>query len=164
MTDETIAKLADLVRTGLDNDQADAERHACALDCLGHVSRDWQRVRNERGSASTMDALRSVGLEELGQDWPGKPEGAGHGIHYVTMRGTAMDPARVLGEVASKRALLAEALGWGHDTSRHTAFGEPSRLCGASAGNPCDCGRDDRVRAVLTLLAQPYQTPKEPHP
>jgi hypothetical protein len=65
------------------------------------------------------------------------------------------DPHRVLAEVASKRALLAEALGWEHGLVRwdHNVV----RACESVIGKPCDCGRDERVRAVLTLLAAPYQ-------
>lgn len=58
------------------------------------------------------------------------------------------DPARVLAEVAAKRALLDEVLGWRHDSSCTHHHGH---------GLSCDCGRDERVRGVLTLLAAPYQ-------
>jgi hypothetical protein len=58
-------------------------------------------------------------------------------------------PARVLAEVASKRALLDEVLDWEHDSLCH--WMRPARP------GMCTCGRDGRVRAVLTLLAQPYQ-------
>jgi hypothetical protein len=54
---------------------------------------------------------------------------------------------RVLGEVAAKRALLDEALSWEHG---HAFNGEGCPV------DPCLCGRDDRVEAVLTLLARPY--------
>jgi hypothetical protein len=150
----TIPELADQVRAGLDQDQADAERHACALGCLQHTSADWHRVRHERGRHSTMEALRSVGLDMLGQDWPGRPEGAVHTIHYAKMRGTAMDPARVLAEVASKRALLGLTLATPHG---HVVHGYRPCTSLYRKGEPCDCGRDERVHAVLTLLAQPYQ-------
>jgi hypothetical protein len=65
-------------------------------------------------------------------------------------------PARVLAEVASKRALLDEVLNWGHDSLCH--WMRPVRP------GMCTCGRDERVRTVLTLLAQPYQPSKEEHP
>jgi hypothetical protein len=152
-----IEALAGLVRAGLDKDQRDAERHACALDCLRHTSDDWHRVRNERGRGSTMNALRSVGLEMMGQDWPGMPDGVGHSIHYVGMRGTAMDPERVLAEVEAKRALLDEILAWEHER-------RSPRCCEkviSPRGNRCDCGRDARVLGLLRHLAQPYQASQE---
>lgn len=58
------------------------------------------------------------------------------------------DPARVLRDVAARRQLLDEALGWDHG---HAFNGE------GCPGDPCLCGRDARVLAVLQLLAQPYQ-------
>jgi hypothetical protein len=68
-------------------------------------------------------------------------------------------PARVLADAASKRALLDEVLGW-----RHQKAEDPFYSCRARPdipewveSGPRDCGRDDRVRAVLTHLAQSYQ-------
>jgi hypothetical protein len=60
-----------------------------------------------------------------------------------------------LAEVASKRALLDEALAWEHGLVRwdHNQV----RACESVINKPCDCGRDARVHAVLTHLAQPYQ-------
>jgi hypothetical protein len=68
-------------------------------------------------------------------------------------------PARVLADVASKRTLLDEVLGWQHHKAEdpfYSCRARPDLPEWVEAG-PCDCGRDDRVRAVLTLLAQPYQ-------
>jgi hypothetical protein len=59
--------------------------------------------------------------------------------------------ARVLAE-AAKRALLAEALGWGHERDE-TGWCDCEQL----TNSPCTCGRDARVTAVLQLLATPYQ-------
>jgi hypothetical protein len=71
---------------------------------------------------------------------------------------TRHDPRWVLAEVSAKRALLDEALGWEH----HEA-GDQFYSCRARPDLPdwvesgrCDCGRDARVLAVLTHLAQPY--------
>jgi hypothetical protein len=150
---DSIDELAAIVRAGLDKDQRDAEKHACALDCLRATAQDWHQVRNDRHRAGTMQALRSVDLGNLGQDIPGHPGRTGHGIHYVGMRGTAMDPARVLAEVGAKRALLDHVLGWEH----HHWPGVSRCEADAFPGERCTCGRDTRVQAVLTLLAQPYQ-------
>jgi hypothetical protein len=74
-----------------------------------------------------------------------------------------------LADVAARRTLLDEALGWKH--KRHKT--SPYRSCIAETllvdgrlrlraedetpDAPCNCGRDERVRAVLTALAAPYQ-------
>ena len=70
-------------------------------------------------------------------------------------------PHRILADVAGRRPLLDEALGWEHhevDDSFYSCPASPSRakVDWIHAG-PCDCGRDERVRAVLTALAAPYQ-------
>jgi hypothetical protein len=67
------------------------------------------------------------------------------------------DPHRVLADVAARRTLLDEALGWEHQAGSESYVGAPYRLCPGAGGGPCDCGRDARVRAVLTALATPYQ-------
>lgn len=63
---------------------------------------------------------------------------------------------RVLAEVRAKRALLDELL-----AEEHTVVGPVYYLedpCPAEEGTgPCECGRDARIQAYLTLLAQPYQ-------
>ncbi len=66
-----------------------------------------------------------------------------------------------LADVAARRTLLDEALGWEHyevDDSFYSCPASPSRakVDWIHAG-PCDCGRDERVRAVLAALAAPYQ-------
>lgn len=53
---------------------------------------------------------------------------------------------RVLAEVASKRAVVDLLLAEGH------GYGWTEQCY----GNPCLCGRDGRVTAYLTLLAEPY--------
>lgn len=92
----------------------------------------------------------------------------GHGLHHgwpdyptydtpdIDAAGDYIDrfePPRLLAEVAARRALLDEILGW-----EHHHWPNVSR-CEADAfpGSPCDCGRDARVAAVLQHLAQPYQ-------
>lgn len=155
-----ITELADLVRAGLDKDQRDAEKHACALDCLRAVAQDWHQVRNMRGLGSTMNALRAAGLGDLGQDIPGHPGRSGHGIHYVGMRGTAMDPATVLRDVAAKRLLLDQALAWEHyevDDPWYSCPASAHHATAVGAAGPCTCGRDERVLAVLQALAAPYK-------
>lgn len=75
-------------------------------------------------------------------------------------------PHRVLADVAARRTLLDEALGWEHlredgddwysCAQAQDEDGEWACLNDSRAGQPCDCGRDIRVRAVLTALAAPY--------
>lgn len=50
----------------------------------------------------------------------------------------------------------------GRCPNRHgePAYGTGSKVCLTTAHldhGPCRCGRDEKVRAVLSLLAQPYQ-------
>jgi hypothetical protein len=68
------------------------------------------------------------------------------------------DPARVLADVAAKRALLDDLLAWGHGDSP-----DRQRPCARTVfpDQPCDCGRDGRVLGLLRHLAQPYQASQE---
>ena len=75
--------------------------------------------------------------------------------------------ALILRDVAARRTLLDEALGWGHRidgtdewyscSQARDGDGEFATYDDTRAGKPCDCGRDARVLAVLTALAAPYQ-------
>ncbi len=67
------------------------------------------------------------------------------------------NPARVRAAIAGVRTLLDMALGWKHEPSPGVG------LCWGEyvAESPCTCGRDTRVRAVLTALAAPYQETEE---
>jgi hypothetical protein len=62
------------------------------------------------------------------------------------------NPHRVLADVAGRRTLLDEALGWEHAVDE-TGWCDCDQMVDAQ----CTCGRDTRVRAVLTALATPYQ-------
>ena len=64
-------------------------------------------------------------------------------------------PHRILADVAARRTLLDEALAWRHGLVRWDH--DRVLACDSVLGKPCDCGRDTRVRAVLTALAAPYQ-------
>lgn len=64
------------------------------------------------------------------------------------------DPARVLAEVAAKRALVDALLAEEHDAGDRFYYDE---RCPARDGKACDCGRDERVAAYLAILARPYQ-------
>lgn len=75
------------------------------------------------------------------------------------------DPARVLADVEAKRRLILFLTDLRHDVNGQDPWytceaasmehdgGEP---VGAWAGLGCSCGRDDRVREGLTLLALPF--------
>jgi hypothetical protein len=73
--------------------------------------------------------------------------------------GTPYDPVRVLADIQAKRALLALALGWEHHEVDDPWFSCPAspHVAKMEIAGPCDCGRDERVLAVLQHLAQPYQ-------
>lgn len=68
-------------------------------------------------------------------------------------------PTRILADVAARRTLLDTALGWGHGYATRTTQGAIycAVIDAPDSGYDCDCGRDARVRAVLTALATPYQ-------
>jgi hypothetical protein len=151
--DETIAKLADLVRAGLLADELDAReatpapwRAAHRIDGTHHVlggpfplpgcPSDTRLVHRDGGYTA---------------DWPKDVVNPEADAKHIARH----DPARILAEVASKRALLDEVLGWKHASDCWVGTPNPG---------PCDCGRDARVPAVLTHLAQPYQETKEQHP
>ena len=74
-------------------------------------------------------------------------------------------PHRILADVAARRTLLDEALGWEHheaDDPFYFCPASPSRTkADPKHAGPCDCDRDTRVRAVLTALAAPYQETEE---
>jgi uncharacterized protein DUF6221 len=67
------------------------------------------------------------------------------------------DPHRILADVAARRTLLDEALGWEHHFSDCYSDCCPGYLRQPDDTRPCRCTRDARVRAVLTALAAPYQ-------
>jgi hypothetical protein len=144
-----IAALAETVRRGLDADLR------VAVGARQRVGREWELLLDERGDgmvfnddgdlivmvdreSTVADLLRGVLFAEVGE-------------HMVRQ-----DPERTYAEVRAKRTLLDEALGWGHEAVEGRYRYHP---CEASADPPgyCDCGRDTRVRAVLTALAAPYQ-------
>lgn len=81
------------------------------------------------------------------------------------------DPASVLTDLDSKRAMLDDLL-----SEKHTVIDEDCWYTCSQAtderdggstcrddveGTPCDCGRDDRVRRRLLILARPYA--QHPH-
>jgi len=131
--DETIAELADLVRAGCDEDER-----------LAHELRAWAdgTGRADGGAYEFHRLIGDPAVGPFGGQSPIRNWGTGQDLAKLA------DPARVLAEVALKRALLDEALGWEHGSDCWTGTPNPG---------PCDCGRDERVRAVLTCLAQPYQ-------
>jgi hypothetical protein len=169
VTVPTIPELADLIRQGLAEDERIA-REACGATVVG-VPGDWRQapggdewaVSDDKEGIELLVGLRP-GLPRLADplsgywgsiaasrdedclDQPGTQRPRGEFTHAARH-----DPARVLAEVASKRALLDEALGWRHDSECWSRHGP---------GLSCDCGLDKRVRAVLTHLAQPYQETK----
>ena len=71
------------------------------------------------------------------------------------------DAQAELADVAARRTLLDEALGWEHHEADDPFYSCPASPSRAKAdpehAGPCDCDRDTRVRAVLTALATPYQ-------
>ena len=66
------------------------------------------------------------------------------------------NPTHILADVAARRTLLDEALGWEHAPVEE---GRRYYPCQVEADPPglCDCKRDEHVLAVLMCLAKPYQ-------
>ncbi|MEU7911340.1 hypothetical protein [Microbispora bryophytorum] len=82
------------------------------------------------------------------------------------VRGHPSDPKRVLREAAAKRRLLENLLAeehvrvhgdeWFSCAQARDEDGEFACANDLSAGGPCDCGRDERVRRRLEVMAEPY--------
>jgi hypothetical protein len=128
VTVPTISELADQVRAGLDADERDANRNrpqACpACHQPVHEPRKLlDGIKYDCGHYFTWNRLFDLHEREEQQ------------------------ATRAQREVAAKRSLLDEVLGWEH------GFGWTENC----HGHPCLCGRDEKVRAVLELLAKPYQ-------
>jgi hypothetical protein len=133
----SIPELADQVRRGCDADERDANRNrpqACPT-CHQPVHEPRKLldgIKYDCGHYFTWNRLFDLHEREERQ------------------------ATRVQREVASKRALLDLALSWRHGAAEYGVRYAP---CEALADPPglCDCGRDERVRAVLEHLAQPYR-------
>lgn len=136
-----ITELAELVRTGLDADW-DAAQWASAGPWWVEAG-EPQRWGDQRDSEV---ACSKGTVAVLAYDRNGALNADHIGRH---------DPATVLRDVAARRRLLDEALGWEHGLVRwdHNTV----RACESVLDQPCDCGRDARVLAVLTHLAAAYQ-------
>lgn len=155
-----ITELADMVRAGLDR----LERLAKDADTMY----PWTAASSSYGP--------SVRIGEYDDLW--SREGQGVDAAYrcddphdtcadarasyeaeAALIAQCADPAAVLRDVAAKRQLLDQALGW-----EHYEVDDPWFSCCAAPnapaehrGQPCTCGRDERVLAVLQALTAPYQ-------
>lgn len=125
-----ITELADLIRRGCDEDQQEAENDRLKL---------CPTCRKPIGEQSKQ--LAGVRYE------------CGHYFEWDRLfdlrEREAATQTRALAHVAARRQLLDAVVGWRH-----------LRICAVAsriAPGPCDCGRDERVHAVLQALATPYQ-------
>jgi hypothetical protein len=162
--------LTKIVQAGLMQDEYDA-REACGGTVVGErgnwrqapAGDEWEAYESPDGDEELLVALRP-GLprppDVMGGCWgavvsaPADEREPGVRSPMPAFRHMARhDPARILAEVASKRALLAEVIGWTHNA---VTVDRKRYCCASEAGDPCDCGRDARVTAVLRHLAQPY--------
>lgn len=132
-----ITELADLIRRGCDEDQREAENDRLKLcptcrEPIGEQSKQLAGVRYDCGHYFEWNRL--FGLRD---------------------RETTTQ-TRALAHIAARRQLLDEALGWEHHQDKD---GDPHYTCPILIWPhiPCDCGRDERVLAVLQTLAAPYQ-------
>lgn len=171
MPEQSITELAGLIRQGLAEDERIA-REACGSTVVGEPGNwrqapggdEWVAEENEYGDEELLVALRP-GLprppDVMGGYWGAivctqadERERGVRGPMDAFRHAARHDPATVLRDVAAKRRLLDQALAWEHHAGDRNPMGEP---CEATRGGPCDCGRDERVHAVLQGLAAPYQ-------
>ena len=148
-----IAALAKRARDGLDRDEEAAR--AYAVEAIA-----------AHGPRQCTPGRWSAYLEGGDDGWAfedaiGGP-GAIIGPKGMTDHIVCHDPARILADVAARRILLDEALGWEHyehgADEWHSCPAHPGRIkLWPREPRDCTCTRDTRVRAVLTALAAPYQ-------
>lgn len=126
-----IDDLMDIIRDRTEDDERLARELAAWADGSGRTD----------GSAIEFDKL-------IGNPFIGPFGGQSSIRNWGTGQDIAKlaDPARVLAEVAAKRQLAAALLREEHQSA-----------CVSSIDGWCDCGRDERVRRYLELLAQPYR-------
>lgn len=75
------------------------------------------------------------------------------------------DPARVLADIAAKRAILAVVEAWQHATCEDSWYScgatygtdDDDACCDERYAGECTCGRDHRADQLLKPLAQPYR-------
>lgn len=136
------SELAEFLAARYDEDEAAAQKHACALDCMGRIHNDWHSVQLARGRGDTVRQLAEMGLglENVGA-W--SPDESIHLMHPDEMHGTALDPSRVLAEVEAKRRIVAQ-----YERAMENRRAHPDDL--ASAGALL------ALHGVVTLLALPY--------
>jgi hypothetical protein len=141
-----IAALAKQVRDGLEADEQ-ATRAVVGINALARLRRGMPIPRwiASPGGAGIDD---TEGIPRVKFTWVRERE---HILRH--------DPHRVLADVAARRTLLDKALGWKHGYATKTTQGAIycAVIDSPDSGYDCDCGRDERVRAVLTALATPYQ-------
>jgi len=99
----------------------------------------WRQARNGRGIVDTASEIHARDV------FPAE------GAHIVRH-----DPARVLADVAMKRAMLARLLAEPHGLVDDGDEPYPCPRRGTSAA--CQCGRDERVRGYLELMAGADET------
>lgn len=173
-----ITELAELLRAGLDEDERIA-REACGSTVVGEPGNwrqapggdEWVAEANEYGDEELLVALRP-GLPRPSDVMSGywgavvskqadEREPGVRGPMDAFRHAARHDPARVLADVAARRQLLDQALAWEHYEVEDAWY-----CCPASAAYrkvvqkppyTCDCGRDERVHAVLQTLAAPYR-------
>lgn len=137
MPELSITELAEVVRAGLDADQEAAQWASAGPWWVEDGEPQQWGDQRDSEVACSKGAVAVLAYDR---------NGALNADHIARH-----DPATVLRDVAARRQLLDTALGWEHETIWR---GEYDFDC---TGKPCECGRDERVLAVLTLLAKPYQ-------
>ncbi|WP_030168905.1 DUF6221 family protein [Streptomyces sp. NRRL S-813] len=156
-----MSDLVEFLRARLDEDEQVARDAAAkaAATLAGVAAKEgvWKPPYTDVGPTWTFDYDHVF----VTCDRPGQPRLAmladcGSGAFRLTPHIARHDPARVLAEVEAKRDLLEALINEGHAALR--PGGSTEVYCGADygTGDPCDCGRNERLSRYLRLLAKPY--------
>jgi hypothetical protein len=143
-----IDDLAATVRAGLDADLR------IAVTARQLVGREWDLHLNERGDGAIMHEGNIIAWVDTHPSVDDLMRGILH--REVAEHVVRHDPERVFAEIRAKRALVEQLLLEKHRLWESCAAKDHSDNPLYSE-MPCTCGRDARVTAYLTLLAQPYQ-------
>jgi len=153
-----IAELAMVIWANLN----DAER--VAVEAAGPVEGDAHWYITRQG---TLDSRATSGDTSVG---------CPDGCHPSDAQNARNDPAHVLRRVAATRSLVAAILAEPHDWNPLDEYyscsqarentgtvglevGPPGSGCSDPdrAGQPCDCGRDQRVERLLSIIASEWE-------
>lgn len=178
-----ITGLTEAIEAQLADDEAAAKAASSEHLCPDARAGQWQHVgirhvRYDNGAGETMHAVDVTGGPGLWyeQIWvKGDPDSA------VTIHIARQDPASTLRRVKATRDLVAAIIAEPHDWNPLDEYyscsqarentgtlglevGAPGSGCSDPdrAGQPCDCGRDQRVARLLGMIAAQWSDEDSP--